>query len=156
VVGSRKRTATEQDHRGQDRTRVPVLHDGNVTANSQGRLYDQGRFSSIQQSRFHQEGRVSADKRSSNDVGGCVSSSEWHGSGAITAAEDHSSKASFYVTNFLDSLTLFRLRQAFEVCGILTDVYVSRYQNAHGQEFGFVRYVNVKNSDKLSKALNNV
>jgi hypothetical protein len=38
----------------------------------------------------------------------------------------------------------------------LTDVYVARYKNARGQEFGFVRYVNVKNKDKLLQALNNI
>jgi len=65
-------------------------------------------------------------------------------------------KASFYVTNFPDRLPLFRLRQAFEVYGILTDVYIARHRNARGQEFGFVRYVNVRNKEKLAKALNNI
>jgi hypothetical protein len=51
---------------------------------------------------------------------------------------------------------LFRLRQAFEVCGILTDVYVARHRNARGQEFSFVRYVNVRNKEKLAQALNNI
>jgi hypothetical protein len=51
---------------------------------------------------------------------------------------------------------LFRFRQAFEVCGILTDVYIACHRNARGQEFGFVRYVNVKNKEKLAQALNNV
>lgn len=58
--------------------------------------------------------------------------------------------------HFPDSMLLFRLRQAFEVCGILSDVYVSRYRNARGQEFGFIRYVNIKYTDKLSQAVNNV
>jgi hypothetical protein len=51
---------------------------------------------------------------------------------------------------------LFRLRQEFEVCGILSDIYIARHLNARGQEFGFVRYVNVKNKEKLAQALNNV
>jgi len=63
---------------------------------------------------------------------------------------------SFYVTTFHDNVPLIRLRQAFEVCGMLTDVYVARYKNMCGQEFGFVRYVNVRNKIKLLKALNNV
>jgi len=65
-------------------------------------------------------------------------------------------KASFYVSNFPDNMPLFKLRQAFEVCGMLSDVYIARYRNARGQEFGFVRYVNVKNKDKLLQALNSV
>jgi len=51
---------------------------------------------------------------------------------------------------------LFRLRQAFKVCGVLTDVFVARHRNARGQEFGFIRFANVKNKEKLSKELNNV
>jgi len=39
---------------------------------------------------------------------------------------------------------------------MLTDVYVARYKNVRDQEFGFVRYVNVRNKIKLLKALNNV
>lgn len=66
------------------------------------------------------------------------------------------SKASYYVTNFPDNIPLFRLRQGFEVCGILSDIYVARHRNARGQEFGFVRFVNVKNKHKLARALNNV
>jgi len=65
-------------------------------------------------------------------------------------------KAAFYVTNFPDQLPLFRLRQAFEVCDILTDIYIARHRNARGQEFGFIRYVNVKNKEKLAQELNNV
>jgi len=66
------------------------------------------------------------------------------------------SKASFYLTNILEFLPLFRLRQQFEVCGILTDVYVARQRNSKGQVYGFVRFSNVKNIEKLSHALSNV
>jgi len=65
-------------------------------------------------------------------------------------------KLTFYVTNFPDHIPLFRVRQAFEVCGILTDVYIARHGNARGQEFDFVRYVNVKSKEKLAHALYNV
>ena len=51
---------------------------------------------------------------------------------------------------------MFRLRQAFEVCGILIDVYVAQHRNARGQEFGFVRYVIVRNKEKLAQELNNI
>jgi len=66
------------------------------------------------------------------------------------------SKVSFYFTNILEFLPVFRLRQHFEVCGILLDVYMTRQQNSRGQVHGFVRFSNVKNVDKLSQALNNV
>jgi len=48
------------------------------------------------------------------------------------------------------------LRQGFEFCGILTELYVSRNRNARGQLFGFVRFTNVRDVVKLNKALNNV
>jgi len=88
--------------------------------------------------------------------GGRPATSEWHGYQSATTDGLSGSKASFYVTNFPDNIPLFRLRQAFEVCGMLSDVYIARYRNARGQEFGFVRYVNVKNKAKLSRALNNI
>jgi hypothetical protein len=42
------------------------------------------------------------------------------------------------------------------VCGILSDVYVARQLNSRGQVYGFVRFTNVRNRDKLAQALNNV
>jgi len=51
---------------------------------------------------------------------------------------------------------VFQLRQYFEVCGILSDLYIARKQNLRGQYYGFLRFVNVRNVDKLALALNNV
>lgn len=85
-----------------------------------------------------------------------MASAEWHATGVDLSDTHYGYKASFYVTNFPEHLPLFHLRQAFEVCGILSDLYVARHRNARGQEFGFVRFVNVKNKGKLSQALNNV
>ena len=65
-------------------------------------------------------------------------------------------KASFYVTNLPDNVHYVDIRKAFEVCGILSDVYVARNRNARGQNYGFVRFINVKDVVKLQKALNNV
>jgi len=79
-----------------------------------------------------------------------------HGIGADTHVGDNDDKVSLYVTNFPDVMSLFRLRQCFKVCGMLSDVYVARYQNVREQVFGFVRFVNVKNIEKLSQTLNNV
>jgi len=66
------------------------------------------------------------------------------------------SRASFYVTNIPDHVQYVDFRKAFEVCGILSDVYVSRNRNARGQNYGFVCFINVKDVAKLQKALNNV
>jgi len=88
--------------------------------------------------------------------GGRDSSVEKCGQGVVSYVGDSGGKVSLYVTNFPDFMSLFRMRQCFEVCCMLSDVYVARYRNARGQVFGFVRFVNVKNIDKLSQALNNV
>jgi len=65
-------------------------------------------------------------------------------------------KVSYYFTNIPKCLPIYLMRQQFEVCGILTEVFISRHRNARGQIYGFVRFSHVKNSDKLSRALNNV
>jgi hypothetical protein len=75
---------------------------------------------------------------------------------AISQGTNSASRASFYVTNLPDQAQYVDIRKAFEVCGILSDVYVSRNRNARGQNYGFVRYINVKDVAKLQKALNNV
>jgi len=64
--------------------------------------------------------------------------------------------ASFYVTNLPDNVHYVDIRKAFEVCGILSDVYVARNRNARGQNYGFVHFIKVKDVVKLQKALNNV
>jgi len=55
-----------------------------------------------------------------------------------------------------DDISYVSLRQGFEVCGIMEDVYLAKKQNVNGGVFGFVRYGRVMNVDKLLKALNNV
>jgi len=44
--------------------------------------------------------------------------------------------------------------KGFEVCGVLDDMYVAKKCNAHGQVYGYVRFSNVRDVNKLSKALN--
>lgn len=63
---------------------------------------------------------------------------------------------SFYFTNVSDDITYSSLRQGFEVCGIMEDVYLARKRNVNGVVFGFVCYAKVKDIDKLLKAVNNV
>jgi hypothetical protein len=63
---------------------------------------------------------------------------------------------SFYFTNFPVQLSHFYLRKGFEVCGILEDIYVARKRNKQGQPYGFVRFSNIRDIAKLSKALNAV
>ncbi|GAU30400.1 hypothetical protein TSUD_364460 [Trifolium subterraneum] len=44
----------------------------------------------------------------------------------------------------------------FEVCGMLEDVYVAKKLNNFGAPYGFVKFSNVRDVNKLSKALNAV
>ena len=95
-------------------------------------------------------------------MGGNYPSMEQHASatikvGNVRAAEtDKGSKVSFYFTNFPDFMSVVQLRQFFEVCGTLSDVYIARKRNYRGQAYGFLRFLNVRNIDKLALALNNV
>jgi len=59
---------------------------------------------------------------------------------------------SFYFTNIPGNITYNELRQGFEVCGIMEDVYLARKRNVNGGVFGFVRYGKVKDVDKLLKS----
>ena len=63
---------------------------------------------------------------------------------------------SFYFTNVPDNISYTSLRQGFEVCGIMEDVYLARKRNVNGAKFGFVCFSKVKDIDKLLKAVNNV
>ncbi|KEH42136.1 RNA recognition motif [Medicago truncatula] len=62
----------------------------------------------------------------------------------------------FYFTNVLDDISYSSLRQDFEVCGIMEDIYLAKKRNVNGAIFGFVRYSKVKDIDKLLKAVNNI
>ncbi|KEH26001.1 RNA recognition motif [Medicago truncatula] len=70
--------------------------------------------------------------------------------------EDHAPDRKCTPDLFLFQFRHLPFHKAFEVCGILSDVYVARNRNARGQNYGFVRYINVKDVAKLQKALNNV
>ena len=156
AVRSRKRKATEPDHRGRDRSDGSDGYRGTAARYRQDRhQVSDGDFVGLHRERYKADDkRRNGEDRLSNKAGGHLVSSEWHGA---AASDNHPGyKASFYVTNFPDKLPLFRLRQAFEVCGMLSDVYVARHRNTRGQEFAFVRYVNVRNRNKLAQALNNV
>ncbi|KAK2421300.1 heterogeneous nuclear ribonucleoprotein A0 [Trifolium repens] len=63
---------------------------------------------------------------------------------------------SFYFTNFPAHMSIFYLRKGFEVCGILEDVYVARNRNRYGEPYGFVKFSNVRDVAKMTKALNAV
>jgi len=63
---------------------------------------------------------------------------------------------SFYYTNVPKQILHFHLRQGFEVCGILEDVYLTKKHKVNSHVYGFVRFCNIRYVGKLSKALNNV
>lgn len=62
----------------------------------------------------------------------------------------------FYFTNFPPQLSNFFLRKGFEACGLLEEVVVPRRLNALGEFYGFVKFSNVRDVDKLLKAINSV
>jgi len=68
----------------------------------------------------------------------------------------NSNFVSFYFTNVPHDISYFTLRQGFKVCGVMEDLYLAQKRNVNGRVFGFVRYGNVKDVDKLLKAVNNV
>jgi hypothetical protein len=53
-------------------------------------------------------------------------------------------------------MSIFYLRKGFEVCGMLEDVYVARKRNRYGEPYGFVKFSNVRDVNKMTKALNAV
>lgn len=159
VVRSRKRKATQPEDRGRDRSRGSERFGGRVQSKGLGRQVSRtddrdyhrnsfapARVSNVSNgSRLHDHGRLGSSRRDT-------------GSSALALSDDGLSnlKATFYFTNIPDRLPLFRLRKFFEVCGILSDVYLARRLNARGQVYGFVRFLNVKNRAKLGVALNNI
>ena len=64
--------------------------------------------------------------------------------------------AVFYINNILDRLLFADLKKGLEVCGIVSDVYLSRFRNVRGQRFGFAKFLKVRDIDKLKKAIKNV
>ena len=149
VVRSRKRKATELVRRGRDRSRGSDGQRGTTTGYGQLRFQgsDSG-FKDFSFDRQQEEVRARKGDGFSKVVGGRVASAEWHANDLVLGDNQNGYKASFYVTNFPENLPLFRLRQEFEVCGILSDLYVARHRNSRGREFGFARFVNVKNKNK--------
>jgi hypothetical protein len=62
----------------------------------------------------------------------------------------------FYFTNFPAQLSIFYLRKGFEVCGMLEDIFVPNKRNRNGEPYGFVKFANVRDISKMTKALNAV
>jgi len=159
VVRSRKRKAMQPEARRRDRSEVSERHRGRIQVRARDQRAtehygrqprDQLRFPHVGSGT---EGRVSKFSGGSNQIvdrrdrkNGQV--------GEDFASTDN--EVSFYFTNFPDFMPVFQLRQSFEVCGILSDIYIARKRNFRGQMYGFLRFVNVRNKDKLALALNNV
>lgn len=62
----------------------------------------------------------------------------------------------FYFTNFPMLAPNFILRKGFEVCGMLEEVFVPNKLNINDEAYGFVRFSNVCDIDKLLRAVNDV
>lgn len=124
AVRSRKRKATETAYRGWDSVRGSDGQRGAATGIGHVRFQVSDRVSKGN-FRDRQATEARKDGGFSNNVGGRMGSSEWHASDVSMARSIQGLKVSFYITNFPNNLLLFRLRQSFEVCGILSDVYVA-------------------------------
>jgi hypothetical protein len=75
---------------------------------------------------------------------------------SINGAAGSDTSQVFYFSNFPENLGFVDLRKGLEVCGILDDVYVSRYRNNQGLRYGFAKFLKVKDVEKLRKALNSI
>lgn len=132
---SRRRKSTEQEQRGRDRSRGSDGQRGTTTGYGQDRHQVSTRvFMGERRDWKGSDGRSGwfiskgeSDGNVSNKAVGCIASAEWHATGAVLTNNKQGFKASFYVTNFPGNLPMYRIRQAFEVCGILSDVYVARH-----------------------------
>jgi len=171
VVRSRKRKAMQLEDRRRDMSKVSEVkgfdrrycEDDDMVGRRQARVYAEDHVSG-RRVNHHASGRLEIIANSRGDV--LVEEKERHTGRYITTSKtgamsvEHEErhiggKVTFYFTNIPENMLVFRLRQFFEVCGILSDVYVARQLNAHGQVYGFVRFMNVKNKEKLGQALNN-
>lgn len=85
-----------------------------------------------------------------------VGNDEVHDGGSGLEVAGARKFVTFYFTNFPKRANYWFLRKGFEVCGILDDIYVAPRCNATGQAYGFVRFLKVRDVDKLVQALNNV
>jgi len=61
-----------------------------------------------------------------------------HNSNAIQVS------AVFYITNIPDRLLFVDLKKGLEVCGILSDVYLSRFRNVRGQHLSLAKFLKVR------------
>ncbi|GAU32773.1 hypothetical protein TSUD_323420 [Trifolium subterraneum] len=84
---------------------------------------------------FHKDYNYSADEKDGDHINGAVS---------------------FYYNNILDEATMTDLREEFGRCDQLLDVFISKRRNARGRRFGFVRYNNVRDKERMVRALNHV
>jgi len=159
VVRSRKKKATQPEDQRRDRSRVSERHGGLVQhrGNAQRSYGTDGREvrRSTRASREQHDTNFLFDGKKGWDVDR-RGTTDGKVREFIHEERNKGSKLTFYFANIPDFMPLFRLRQYFEVCGILSDVYVARQLNSRGQVYGFVRFMNVRNKDKLTQALNNV
>ncbi|MCI35727.1 ATP synthase alpha/beta family beta-barrel domain protein, partial [Trifolium medium] len=80
----------------------------------------------------------------------------WHGEDGSDGGPGYKRFTTFYFTNFPEHIQQFHLRKAFEVCGIMENVFVAPKHNVNGHRYGFVRYSKVRDVTKLMYAVNNV
>jgi hypothetical protein len=161
VVRSRKWKATQPEDRRRDRSRVSERHrgkdqikgfdrrycvDDDMGGRRQDRVYAEDHVYG-RRVNYHASGRLEIIANSCGDVlaeekerqtGRYITTSKT-GAMSVEHEERHiGGKVTFYFTNIPENMPVFRLRQFFEVCGILSDVYVARQLNVCGQVYGLL------------------
>ncbi|MCI19813.1 hypothetical protein A2U01_0040973, partial [Trifolium medium] len=64
----------------------------------------------------------------------------WHGEDGSDGGSGYKRFTTFYFTNFPEHIQQFHFRKAFEVCGIMENVFVAPKRNVNDHRYGFVRY----------------
>ncbi|XP_045798023.1 uncharacterized protein LOC123892263 [Trifolium pratense] len=130
---------------------------GRSVRRNQSQQGERRRTASLKNRRGRSNGRISVhsqDNQAVSDVGRNKVLSKPSDGGKLDS--ELKRYVSFYFTNFPPLLSNFFLRKGFEVCGMLEDVFVSKKTNRYGEPYGFVRFSNVKDISKMTKALNAV
>ena len=160
MVRSRRRKATQPEDMGQDRFRVSERQGGTTLAREsrQSGVFDKWSRSSsrVRTVQFSDDNTRTVRMQFVFQHIGTSKLVEVGLSYQNAQGSNSGKKVSFYFTNFPEFPPVFRLRQQFEVCGILTNVFLARQRNSRGRVYGFARFSNVKNIEKLSQALNNI
>jgi len=181
VVRVRKRKAPGQVVRGQDRQRVFEQQGGSLAGQerwsrfrSSLRFDHNAEYGNLVNPRQHDGGKarfnhvdrtsvwerlefpsITYQKQPEADQARNAGAASLHNADTSNFSE-YQRYVTFYFTNMPDLVPYFVVKETFEVCGIMDNLFLSRKRNKQGRIYKFVRYVNVRDAEKLLKAVNNI